>query len=159
MARIVAGVVAGYVALALSVVLLLTLTAVAMGPQRVYADESWQPTTAWCVASLGVGLAAAIAGGLVAARIARSRKGAYGLCSLVCALGVSAAIFTTATPPADAPPRPAEMGAADYLRSAAYSRVPKWVDWANAAVGAAGTLMAARLSMRRPRTAPGGQHA
>jgi len=159
MLRIALGAVVGYIALGLLVALLLTVTAIAMGPQRVYADASWQPSTAWCIASLGAGLVAAVTAGLLAALTAGSRAGAHALCSLVCVLGFSAAIVTSATPPADAPPRPAEMGFADYLSSAAYSRVPKWVDWANVAVGAAGTLVGARLYTRRKPSPSGAQHA
>jgi len=157
MLRIAVGAIVGYICIGLLVALLLTVTAIAMGPQRVYADESWQPSIAWCLASLGVGLVAAVISGLVAALVAATRRGAQALCSLVCVFGFSAAIFSDATPPADAPPRPAEMGFMDYLNSARYSRVPKWVDWANVAVGAAGTLVGARLYARR-KPAPSGVH-
>lgn len=159
MLRIAVGAVVGYICLGLLVALLLTLTAIAMGSQRVYEDASWQPSTAWCIASLGVGLIAATAGGLVAALVAASRSGAHALCSLVCVFGFSAAVLSDATPPADAPPRPSEMGAMDYLNSARYSRVPKWVDWANVAVGAAGTLIGAQLRIRQRPSLPGAQHA
>lgn len=159
MLRIAIGAIVGYICIGLLVALLLTVTAIAMGPQRVYADQSWQPSIAWCLASLGVGLVAAVISGIVAALVAATRGGAYALCSLVCVFGCSAAIFSDATPPADAPPRPAEMGVMDYLNSARYSRVPKWVDWGNAAVGAAGTLLAARLYPRRTSSAFGAQHA
>lgn len=159
MLRIAVGAIVGYICLGLLLALLLTLAAIAMGPQRVYQDASWQPSLAWCAASLGVGLVAAAVGGLVAALVAASRGGAHALCSLVCVFGFSAAIFSDATPPADAPPRPAEMGAMDYLNSARYSRVPKWVDWSNIAVGAAGTLVGARLYVRRKPSPSGAQHA
>ncbi len=159
MLRIAIGAIVGYICMGILVVLLLTVTAIAMGPQRVYADDSWQPSIAWCLGSLGVGLAAAVVAGLVAALAAATRGGAYALCSLVCVFGLSAAIFSDATPPADAPPRPAEMGFADYLNSARYSRVPKWVDWGNAAAGAAGTLLAARLYPRRKPSPSGADHA
>jgi hypothetical protein len=159
MLRIALGAIVGYIALGLLVPILLTITAIAMGPQRVYADASWQPSVAWCFASLGVGLVAAVVAGLVAALIAASRRGAFVLCSLVCVIGLSFAIFASATPPADAPPRPVEMGFMDYLSSAAYSRVPKWVDWANVAVGVAGTLIGARLYVRRRPSVQGAAHA
>jgi hypothetical protein len=159
MLRIALGAIVGYIALGLLVALLLTVAAIAMGPQRVYADASWQPSIAWCIASLGAGFIAAVTAGLLAALTAASRAGAHALCSLVCVIGLSAAIVTSATPPADAPARPAEMAFMDYLSSAAYSRVPKWVDWANVAVGAAGTLMGARLYSRRPPRTAGAAHA
>ena len=157
MLRIAVGAIVGSICLGVLQMLLLTVTAIAMGPQRVYADESWQPSIAWCLASLGAGFIAAAVGGLVAALVAATRGGAHALCSLVCVFGFSAAIFSDAAPPADAPPRPAEMGFIDYLNSARYSRVPKWVDWANVAVGAAGTLVGARLYARR-KPAPSGAH-
>ena len=159
MLRIAIGAIVGSICLGVLQMLLLTVTAIAMGPQRVYADESWQPSIAWCVASLGAGFIAAALGGLVAALVAAARGGAQALCSLVCVFGLSAAIFSDATPPADAPPRPAEMGFMDYLNSARYSRVPKWVDWANVAVLAAGTLTAARLYPRRTPSPSGADHA
>lgn len=159
MLRIAVGAIVGYICMGILLVLLLTATAIAMGPQRVYAGESWQPSIAWCLASLGAGLVAAAAGGLVAALVAATRGGAYALCSLVCVFGFSAAIFSDATPPADAPPRPAEMRVLDYLNSARYSRVPKWVDWGNVAVGAAGTLLAACLYPRRKPSPSGADHA
>ena len=159
MLRIAIGAIVGYIALGLLVGLLLTITAIAMGPQRVYADASWQPSAAWCSASLAVGLVAAVIAGLLAALTAASRGGAYALCSLVCVFGLSAAVFTSAAPPADAPPRPSEMAFMDYLNSARYSRVPKWVDWANVAVGAAGTLIGARLYVRRRPSPQGAAHA
>ena len=159
MLRIAVGAIVGYICLGLLLALLLTVTAIAMGSQRVYTGESWQPSSAWCLASLGVGFLAAAVGGLVAALVAATRGGAHALCSLVCVFGFSAAIFNDATPPSDAPPRPAEMSAIDYLNSARYSRVPKWVDWANVAVGAAGTLVGARLYTRRKSSASGAQHA
>ncbi len=155
MLRIAAGAIVGYICLGLLLALLLTVTAIAMGPKLVYASDSWQPSIAWCLASLGVGFLAAALGGLVAALVAATRGGAHALCSLVCVFGFSAAIFNDATPPSDAPPRPAEMGAMDYLNSARYSRVPKWVDWANVAVGAAGTLAGARLYTRRKLSSSG----
>jgi hypothetical protein len=159
MLRIALGAIVGYVALGLLVAVLLTVTAIAMGPQRVYADASWQPSVAWCMASLGAGFVAAVVAGLVAALVAASRGGAHALCSLVCVFGFTAALLSDATPPADAPPRPAQMGFVDYLSSAAYSRVPKWVDWANVAVGAAGTLIGARLYVRRRPSAEETAHA
>jgi hypothetical protein len=159
MLRIALGAIIGYIALGLLVPILLTITAIAMGPQRVYANASWQPSVTWCFASLGVGLVAAVVAGLVAALTAASRKGGFALCSLVCVFGLSFAMVTSATPPADAPPRPAEMGLMDYLSSAAYSRVPKWVDWANVAMGAAGTLIGARLYVRRRPSVQGTAHA
>jgi len=159
MLRIALGAIVGYVALGLLLVLLLTITAIAMGPQRVYADSSWQPSIAWCFASRGAGFVAAVVAGLVAALAAGSRRGGFALCSLVCVLGFSVAIVSDATPPADAPPRPVEMGFMDYLSSASYSRVPKWVDWGNFAVGAAGTLVGARLYSRRLPSTSGAAHA
>lgn len=159
MIRIALGAIAGYACMALLLALLLTLAAIAMGPQRVYADASWQPSAAWCIAFLAVAFVAAVAGGLSAAWVAGSRGGAQALCSLVCVFGLSAAIFDDATPPADAPPRPAEMGVMDVLSSARHSRVPKWVDWAYLAVGAAGTLAGAQLYRRRPMPSAGGTHA
>lgn len=159
MLRIALGAVVGYVALGLLIPVLLTVAAIAMGPQRVYADASWQPSVTWCFASLGVGLVAAVVAGLVAALTAASRRGAFVLSSLVCVIGLSFAIFASATPPADAPPRPAQMGFLDYLSSAAYSRVPKWVDWGNVAVGVVGTLAGARLYVRRRPSIEGTAHA
>jgi hypothetical protein len=159
MLRIALGAVVGYIVLGVLVAVLLTVTAIVMGPQRVYADASWQPSVTWCLASLGVGLVTATVAGLVAALIAASRWGGFVLCSLVCVIGLMAAIFSDATPPADAPPRPAQMGFVDYLSSAAYSRVPKWVDWGNVAVGVAGTLIGARLYVRRRPSAQGTAHA
>ena len=159
MVRVLIGAVVGYICIGLLVAVLLTLAAIAMGPQRVYADASWQPSMAWCLASLCVGFAAAAIGSLVAALIAASRRGGYAICALVCVFGIASAILTDATPPADAPPRPAEMGAADYLQSAMYSRVPKWVDWANVAVGVAGALAGATLYPRRSPAPSGAPHA
>jgi len=159
MLRIALGAIVGYIALGLLVPILLTIIAMTMGPQRVYADMSWQPSVAWCLASLGAGFVAAVIAGLVAALAAASRRGGFALCSLVCVIGFSFAIVSDATPPPDAPPRPVEMGFMDYLSSAAYSRVPKWVDWANVAVGAAGTLMGARLYVRRRPLSQGAAHA
>lgn len=140
--RNVGGAVLGWVVMSALVFFLMAGLRMVLGADGSFRPGSWEVTAAWSFGSLGLGLPAAVAGGLVCARVAGDGRGVPMLVALVVVLGVVNALFQA--PVADGV-RPESVGMTEAAGSA---REPGWVSWLHPLVGVAGILLGARLARR-----------
>jgi hypothetical protein len=105
MGRTIAGVVAGFGAMFLTVFLSLTVAYLAMGTERAFQPGSFEVTGAWLAVMFVVNIAAALVGGFVCAAIAPSPKAPIALAVVVLVLGLLSAIPALLPPPESAPTR------------------------------------------------------
>lgn len=119
----------------------------ALGTDRTFVPNSWQPSGLWVGSMLLVGFVAAIVGGEIAMAIG-GRSAVNGLMGLVLALSVLMIAMTLGSP-APAEPRPAEVTGTDAMMKA---QTPIWVAIANALIGAGGVRLA--VSRRRAAASP-----
>jgi amino acid transporter len=151
MARGIIGVIVGYVTMAVFIFATFTAAYLLMGTDAAFEPGSYAVSSLWILASIVLGLIAAVLGGYVCAVIARQPKVPVILAVFVLVLGVILAIPTlggsSENPPA---PRPADVDAMEAMRIA---EQPAWVSLLNPVIGAVGVLIGARLRRERPAAA------
>lgn len=138
MGRLIASVLLGYVIMALTVFAGLSLAYVAVGADGAFRPGLYDVSTLWVVVSFVVGFGAALAGGWVARRIARSASGPLVLAVVVAALGVAMAVLTLFGEAADPGVR---TGAVGTFEAMSYAQTPFWIMLVNPFVGAVGVLL------------------
>ena len=141
MGRIIAGIVVGYLTLALLIFGLFTAAYLAMGASTAFKPGSYEPSATWIVVSFILGLMAAIVSGLVCAAIAPRTKAPLGLAGVVIVLGLALAIPTLAGTPT-AVERTADVPNMEAMMKA---QTPAWIALLNPFVGAIGVLAGASL--------------
>jgi hypothetical protein len=148
MLRAVGSVVVGYVVMSAVVFGLFTCAFLGMGADRAFEPGTYGVSMLWAGVSIAVGLIAAIGGGFVCARIARTSMPPKVLAGLVLGLGlVFAAATLMATKPAEGPPaRTAETPSLTAMQYA--TKMPAWATVLNPFVGAVGVLIGARRKIR-----------
>ena len=141
MLKAVFAVIAGYIVMALFVLVTTVIAFMAMGAQGAYRAGTFEPTPAWIVVVFALGFIAAMVGGFVAALIAGRPGPPRALAVLVVLLGVIFAL-PSLRPGADtrATVRTADVTA---LQAMAAGRQPTWVTLVMPLVGAAGVLTGA----------------
>lgn len=138
MGRLIASVLLGYVIMALTVFAGLSLAYVAVGTDGAFRPGLYDVSPLWVVVSIVVGFGAALAGGWVARRIARSTSGPLVLAVVVAALGVAMAVLTLFGEAADPGVR---TGAVGTFEAMSYAQTPFWIMLVNPFVGAVGVLL------------------
>ena len=95
MLRVLGSVVLGYLVIALSVMVSLTLMWLALGSEFAYGPEGHEVTFTWALLTLMESFFGAVLGGWVAANVARqsARNAVRGLAGLVLILGIASGIF------------------------------------------------------------------
>jgi hypothetical protein len=140
MLRIVGSVVAGYLVMALAIMVLFLLAYPMLGVDRLFAPGTYDAAPGWILLSFIVGFACAAAGGWVAARIAPG-SGPRWLAGVVLVLGLIAAVPAAMnSDPARGGPRPDGTSMADAM---AHARQPGWVALLNPLIGAVGVMVGA----------------
>jgi hypothetical protein len=142
MGKVIGGAVAGYVVMFVAVFLLLTLGWTVLGAAGSFQPGSWETSAVWVVVTLCVDVLAALAGGYVAALIAKRPLGPQVLAGLVLVLGVITAIPMLQVDPAAAGPRPDVVTMMDAMNKA---RQPTWLIVATPFLGAIVALLGGRL--------------
>jgi general stress protein CsbA len=143
MLRAIGSVVLGYVVMAAFVMLALTAAYLAMGAERAFQPGSYEVSNVWVITMFAVGVVAALAGGLVCAAIARSRKPALALAGLVLVLGVLSALPSFAATE-DTPPK-VRTGEVGNFEAMTQAKQPPWVALSHPLIGVIGVLVGARL--------------
>jgi hypothetical protein len=142
--RAIAGVVVGYAVMFVVVFGSFTAAYLAMGTDRAFKPGSYDVSMTWLVASIVLGLAAAVAGGLTCAIIAqRGSRAPVVLAALLLVLGLAMAVPSLkagGTEPQE--PRTAAVGNFEAMANA---KTPAFAAVLNPFVGAAGVLLGARL--------------
>jgi hypothetical protein len=148
MGRAILSVVVGYVAMFAAIFLAFSGLYLLLGQDLSFRPDSYEPSLLWTAVSFALGAGAAVLGGYVCARIARTATPPRVLAAVVLVIGLLSAIpvLTAAATPAEA--RTGEVGNLDAMMKA---KQPAWVAVANPFVGLAGVLLGGRL--RRPAAA------
>jgi hypothetical protein len=150
MARGIIGVVVGYVTMAVFIFVTFTVVYLLMGTDGAFEPGSYEVSSLWILASIGLGLIAAVLGGFVCAVITRQPRAPVILAVVVLVLGVTLVIPTLGgSGETRSAPRPADVDAMEAMRIADQ---PPWVSLLNPLIGAVGVLLGARL--RRNRQTP-----
>lgn len=134
-------VVVGYVAMFVVVAVSFGVAYGALGVESVFEPGSFEPSGTWLMVMFVVSIVAAVAGGFVAALIARNPKPPLVLAGLVLLFGLIMAV-----PPmlSDDPPavRSADLSGREAMQQA---KQPIWVALLTPFIGAGGVLIGARL--------------
>lgn len=143
MGRTIAGVLVGYVVMALVVFAVFSLAYMAMGADRAFQPGSYAPSTVWVAVSLVVGFLAAFVGGRVCAAIAKDPRAVTALAVVVVVLGIVFAVpvMTRKEGPG---PRTDTVGNMEAMQRA---QTPLWLALLTPLVGVAGVMVGGR---RRP---------
>lgn len=145
MLRSILSVIAGYVVMALAVIVIFSVAFIAIGPDRAYQPGTYLVSGLWLGIWAVGSIIAALIGGFVCAKIDKpAGKGPIALAAVVLILGTLSAIFTGARP--DPGPRPAEVST---FEAASKSVQPIWTNWANIPIGIAGVLAGASLGRKK----------
>ncbi|HJZ90374.1 MAG TPA: hypothetical protein VKE40_05845 [Gemmataceae bacterium] len=141
MFRFIIAVVVGYLVM---VVLVVATSSVAfVVPDVAFQKDSFDVTHGWLAYALAVGLVAAVAGGFVAARIARRRRAAAILAALALIIGLLSAVGNLRRE------RPTGSPAGLTTTERASRMVqPTWYAFTLPFVGAAGVLVGGRCARR-----------
>ena len=145
MGRAIVSVVVGYVAMFAAIFLAFSGLYLVLGQDLSFRPGSYEPSVLWTAVSFALGAGAAVLGGYVCARIARSATPPRVLAGVVLVIGLLSAVpvLMAAATPAEA--RTGEVGNLDAMMKA---KQPAWVAVANPFVGLAGVLLGARLRRR-----------
>jgi hypothetical protein len=152
MGRLIGAVLLGYVVVALCVFAGLSAAYVELGPDGAFRPGVYDVSALWLVISLIVGFVAAVLGGWVARRIARSPTGPRVLAGLIAALGVALALVALVGEPAATGVRTEAIGTTEAMQ---YARTPVWMMFLNALIGALGVLVGGKALRRGTDPAPG----
>jgi hypothetical protein len=146
--RIVGGVVVGYVVMAVLVMGTFSVAYLVLGADGAFRSGSYEPSGLWIGISFVLSFLAALAGGCVAATIARDRRGPLVLAGLLVVLGLLFAIPSLTAGGGGSPD--ARSGDVGMFEAMTRGRQPGWVALLTPAVGAAGVLAGGRARSPRP---------
>jgi hypothetical protein len=145
MGRAIVSVVIGYVVMFATIYLSFTGLYLLLGQHLSFRPDTYEPSGLWTALSFALGAAAAVLGGYVCARIARTATPPNVLAGVVLVIGLLSAVPALTATSALAEVRSGEVGNMDAMMKA---KQPAWVAVANPFVGLVGVLVGARL--RRP---------
>jgi len=149
LARNIGAAVIGWVTMVVAVMALNLVMWVVLGADGAFRPGSWDVTWGWSLSSIGIGLVAAIAGGLVCSKIADGPWGVRFLVAIVLVLGALVALGNLemtgleGVADVDPGPRPDDVGMIDAMSA---SQQPVWMTWLNPLLGTGGALLGARLN-------------
>lgn len=151
MLRIIAGVVVGWIVMAILVMATFAVTIVAMGGlENTLQPNSWWTTNTFNIIVLAGGFVAAIIGGLVCGLIARKAGAAFALAAIMLAFGIWYAMVNFNEP--DPPARTAEPTMEAMME---HGKEPNWFAISKTALGVIGVLIGASLVRRKSPAADG----
>lgn len=114
-----------------------------LGRERLFEPGTYRSATIVNVAAVVISIVLAVIGGVLCARIGRSRGSVVLLAVLVFAFGVVSAVGNLKRP--DPGPRPADVSIAEAM---SHAKEPVWFSIANPCIGVVGVLVGARLTNR-----------
>jgi peptidoglycan/LPS O-acetylase OafA/YrhL len=144
MLRIIAGVIVGWIVMAIIVLASFGIAWLALGTKGTVQPDSYWTTNTFNICVLAGGTLAAIAGGLVCALIARSNKAAFALAVIVLLMGVGSAITQMSRPDP-----PARTGEITMEAMQTHGKEPTWFAISKAFTGTLGVLIGASLVKKR----------
>ncbi len=138
MGRSILAVIAGYLTMAVLVMVTLSVAFIAVGADRAYKPDSFEVSNIWLVIWGISGLISAKIGGFVCRRIAGRIGPVFGLVGLVVVLGVAQVWFTMRSEPREIEARTGDVALSDAMTKAI---PPAWVPYGNIVLGVAGVLL------------------
>jgi hypothetical protein len=143
MLRTIGGVLGGYVTMFMLVFITFTIAYLAMGADGAFKPGSYEVTTLWIVATIALGLIAAIVGGIVCSAIAKNSKAVLALAGLVLVLGLLSAVPALTTSSAsETKVRAGDVGNMEAMMNA---KQPAWIALLNPLIGVAGVMIGGRF--------------
>ena len=140
-------VVAGYVAMFITVFVTFSLAYVLMGPDRAFQPDVYDVSTTWIVVTFIVSWSAATLGGKVCHLIARSTTAPKYLIALVGVLGLAQLIGAIMVEPAAPGARVA--GEPSMVEAMSTAIQPLWITVVNPIIGMLGTAYGSGLLRKR----------
>lgn len=140
--RTAVGVVAGYVALFLFVVVFVTAAFLALGTDRVFRPGTLEVTPVWLVVNISLSFVGAVVGGWFAVWIGQARKASLILAALVVVLGLAMAFLQPSPKTILTAEEIAELSP---MEASSHARQPEWYAFLLPALGAAGIIVGGRL--------------
>ncbi len=151
MARVIGGVILGYLVMAAFIFATFTGMYLAMGADRAFRPGTFEVSIGWIAGSLVLSVVAAMIGGWVCGAVAKSATAVSALAIVVLLLGVMSALMEgQKRTGAAAAFREGAVGNVDAMNQAVQ---PVWFSWLLPALGAGGVLLGGRK--RPPATLPG----
>jgi hypothetical protein len=144
MGRAIGSVVAGYIVIALFVFITFSVAYLILGPEGSYQPGTYAVSALWIGISVVLSFIAAVLGGWVSARMARSAMPPKVLAGIVLGLGIAMAFMTETSD--TAPVRAADPS---VWEAAGQSRQPGWLLYVNPLVGVLGVLVGASLGRQQ----------
>jgi hypothetical protein len=145
MLKTILAVVAGYVVMALFVMVSSAVAFMALGADRAYRTGTFEPTGVWIMTVLALGFIAAMVGGYVAAIITPSPAAPKTLAIVIVIVGLVFALPVFRRPAQSPPARTSDM---PMMETMGAGRQPAWVALILPVVGAAGVLAGAKRHTR-----------
>ena len=145
MLKVVFAVVAGYVVMALFVLVSSVVAFMALGADRAYQAGTFEPTGVWIITVLALGFIAAMVGGYVAAIITPNPAAPKTLALVVVILGLVFALPVFRRPALSPPERSSDL---PMMQTMGAGRQPAWVALLLPLIGAAGVLSGAKRHRR-----------
>ena len=145
--KAVLAVIGGYFTMVLVVMVLTNVGYAAIGTSGAYVPGGYAPSQTWIVIMLVSGIAAALAGGMVCAKIADG-KGVLALAIVVLIVGAILGWMTINREiPADRPEtRPDDLKAMEAMM---WAESPTWINIVNPIIGAVGVLIGAGIARKK----------
>lgn len=140
--RNIGGAVLGWIVMFGCVVILMAGFWMMMGADGAFQAGSWEVSGAWNLGSIVISLIAAVAGGVVCAKVSADKRGVWMLVALVVILGVASALPDASMADAPTGVRPPDIAMTEAMMTA---QQPAWIAWLNPVLGAVGALFGARL--------------
>lgn len=141
MARMIGGVILGYVVMAALIFAAFSGAYLAMGTEAAFQPGSYEPSSLWIAVSFVLGFAASAAGGWVCATVARDGRVTSILAAVVLLLGLALAVPALRR---TAPLEP-RLGDVPNMEAMTKAHQPGWIALLNPLIGAAGVLIGGRL--------------
>lgn len=144
MLRIIAGIIVGFIVMAVLVMITFIIPMSVMGLQNILKPDSYWTTDSFNIIVLIGGTIASIIGGLVCGLIARDIKAAFALATILIALGAVSVVTNM-----NKPDPPARTGDATLQDMQTHGKEPTWFSISKTVLGAVGVLLGA--GMVKPR--------
>ena len=142
MIRTVAGVIVGYLALAIFIFLTFSIFYMLTGPTFAWTPGTTDASMGWMTGAIVLSFVGALFGGWVAAKIGRSSNAVYALAGLVLILGVVNAVVMAG---ADRSlPEGRTIESLSVIEAAQYTTQPPWYNYLVPILGAVGVILGGR---------------
>lgn len=149
--RTVAGVIVGYIALAIFIFVTFSIFYLMTGPGFAWNAGTTDASMAWMTGAIVLSFLAALLGGWVATKIGRTSTAAYALAVVVVVLGIVNAVVVSG---ADRTlPEGRTIESLNVMEAAQYTVQPGWYNYLVPVLGAVGVILGGKAA--RPARVPG----